>query len=230
MRISLREENGFTIIDIGENVNVENVRELEAVLNEAIKSQKLHLALNLSNVNYLCSHCMSVLIRVWKRLAGSNGSIRIISPDPLIRQMLISTNINKIMGIYSSEAIFKRELASRPAKTTFNVREHGKFRILDIEKPVTVTAGLRELEGQIARLIEAGHKQVVLNLCQSDIFFSEFAGLISKYFWELDKRSGQLALLGVSDATRERMSTLGLDRLIPIWDNESDMTKALSRA
>lgn len=228
MKIALRDVNDFTMVDINDNVDVENVRELEAVLNEAIKTRKLHLVLNLTEVRYLCSHCMSVLIRIWKRLAASSGSIRVIAPDPLIRQMLISTNINMIMGVYPSEPAFLGEMSKRTQAGTFSVRVQSGYQVIEIDRTVGILTGLQELERLIRILIEQGARHIALDLRQSEIFYSEFAGLITKFYWELNKKGGQLALVGVGGMTRDRISILGLDRLIPLWENEIEMTNAIA--
>ena len=78
----------------------------ETVL-DAIDDGATHLVIDLSDVDFMDSTGLGVLVGASKRLAPMDGSIRIVSPDDLIRRLFEISGLQQRFPVFES-----RELAT----------------------------------------------------------------------------------------------------------------------
>jgi anti-anti-sigma regulatory factor len=79
------------------------------------------------------------------------------------------------------------------------------------------------LGATINELFEKGEKFVGLNLSESESFFSEMAGLIKKWNWKIKETGGCFCLIEPNVQTRRRLSLMGLDRFVAVYDREEEI-------
>lgn len=84
---------------IGEN----NGPELVELANEAISSGVIQCFLNISDVRYINSSGIGVLITLLTKFRNKNGELYIIKPSEHVNKLLIMTKLQAIFNIADSE-------------------------------------------------------------------------------------------------------------------------------
>jgi anti-sigma B factor antagonist len=85
-------------------VTESDVRAVGEQLDRLVEEGHTRLLLNLSGVRYLSSDVLAVLVRRQERLAASGGSLRLCGLDPLLRDMLRITHLDRVLDVCSDEA------------------------------------------------------------------------------------------------------------------------------
>jgi anti-sigma B factor antagonist len=78
--------------------------EIEGQLNHAIDHGVRRLILDTSGIAYADSAGLGLLMVLYGRLRKVNGSLRIVAPSPLLRQLLELTNTDKVLSLYPDRA------------------------------------------------------------------------------------------------------------------------------
>jgi len=94
---------GASIIDIEGEIDVYTAPQLKQQMLDLLDKGATHIVVNLSEVEYLDSTALGVLIGGLKRLRERNGALDIICPNPRIRRIFEITGLDKIFDIYSTE-------------------------------------------------------------------------------------------------------------------------------
>ncbi len=85
---------------IGEN----NGPELVKIVNDAIHDKVLNCAVNLSEIRYMNSSGIGVLITLLTKFRNHEGEMILINPSETIRKLLVITKLNKIFTIVDSDS------------------------------------------------------------------------------------------------------------------------------
>ena len=85
-------------------VTESDVRAVGEQLDRLVEEGHTRLLLNLSGVRYLSSDVLAVLVRRHERLAASGGSLQLCGLDPLVRDMMRITHLDRILDVCSDEA------------------------------------------------------------------------------------------------------------------------------
>ncbi len=80
------------------------VRAVGEQLERLIEGGQTRLLLNLRGVRYLSSDVLAVLVRRHERLDASGGSLRLCGLDPLLRDMVRITHLDRVLDVCSDEA------------------------------------------------------------------------------------------------------------------------------
>ena len=82
---------------------------LEKELTTLLDEGEVKLVIDMSDVPYVNSSCLGALMMAMKRARQCNGHLRIVRPQPLVRDIFESTKLTKIFSIHESveEAIDK---------------------------------------------------------------------------------------------------------------------------
>ena len=109
-RISVEYSEGATIAiltdeKILEDNDIKDIQESVIALIE--QNEKIALVIDFSNVKFLSSAMLGLLIRVSKRIYESHGRLKLSSIDPKIYEVFKITGLDKIFDIYpsSTEAV-----------------------------------------------------------------------------------------------------------------------------
>ena len=71
--------------------------ELQKQLDETLKAGEYNLILNMSQVEYLCSIGISVIINAYKAATETGGTLGIEQPSENVRKVLAITSLDKIL-------------------------------------------------------------------------------------------------------------------------------------
>lgn len=91
------------IIDIQGEIDVYTAPQLKQQMLELLDKGATRIVTNLSDVEYLDSTALGVLIGGLKRLRERDGALDIICPNARIRRIFEITGLDKIFDIYSTE-------------------------------------------------------------------------------------------------------------------------------
>lgn len=88
----------------GDLIGETNGLELMELVNDKINSNILHAAIDLSNVRYMNSSGIGVLITLLTKFRNKNGEVVLINPSEQIKKLLIITKLNSIFNIVENES------------------------------------------------------------------------------------------------------------------------------
>jgi stage II sporulation protein AA (anti-sigma F factor antagonist) len=78
--------------------------EFRTILENALDNRPINfLVLNLSQVSFIDSSCLGVILGRYKRLAQVNGRVSLVSAQPQVRRVLEMSGFFRIMREYSGE-------------------------------------------------------------------------------------------------------------------------------
>lgn len=106
MEIVCREEeaNDVLIVDVTGDLDARSAGDLKLTLNEKIEGGKVWILVNLSEVPYMDSAGLGVLVSGLKNTNRQNGDLRICGLQPDVRNIFELTRLNKVFQIFEDEA------------------------------------------------------------------------------------------------------------------------------
>lgn len=108
MEIGGREVNEFHVIDVAGKINrLKDSVALKSFITTLLDKNITCIALNLSEVTYLDSGALNVLIYCYNRLSKHGGKLAIIQPNEYVRDVLEVVGLDKLVRIYSTEEDFE---------------------------------------------------------------------------------------------------------------------------
>ena len=113
MNIKERKKKNFHIVDIRGKINrLQDSVNLKTLFQGLLDKDINYIALNLSDVTYLDSGALNVIIFIFNSLIKKNGKLVIISPNEFVKDTLEMVGINRIVKIYSIEEDFDNDKES----------------------------------------------------------------------------------------------------------------------
>jgi anti-sigma B factor antagonist len=104
MEIRCREEgNNVLVVDIVGDLDARSAGDLKLTLNEKIESGNVWVLVNLSDVPYMDSAGLGVLVSGLKNTNRQNGDLRLWGLQPDVRNIFELTRLNKVFQIFDSE-------------------------------------------------------------------------------------------------------------------------------
>jgi anti-sigma B factor antagonist len=88
----------------GDLIGETNGLELMELVNDKINENILHAAIDLSNVRYMNSSGIGVLITLLTKFRNKSGEVVLINPSEQIKKLLIITKLNSIFTIVDNQA------------------------------------------------------------------------------------------------------------------------------
>jgi anti-anti-sigma factor len=104
-------------------------------------------------------------------------------------------------------------------------RLSGEVMILEVRGHMTLSEAESSLFRHVTRLIDDGHRQVVLNLRHVSYIDSVGIGEIVRTFLHITQRGGMLTVCAVSPRTREVLEATHLDTVIRMFESEEDAVR-----
>jgi anti-sigma B factor antagonist len=92
-----------SLIDLEGEIDVYTAPNLKQQIITLLDSGVRHILINLTNVEYLDSTALGVLIGGLKRLRERDGSLDLICPNPRIKRVFEITGLDKIFDMYTTE-------------------------------------------------------------------------------------------------------------------------------
>ncbi|HAH86037.1 MAG TPA: anti-sigma B factor antagonist [Armatimonadetes bacterium] len=92
-----------SLIDLEGEIDVYTAPNLKQQIITLLDSGVRHILIDLTNVEYLDSTALGVLIGGLKRLRERDGSLDLICPNPRIKRVFEITGLDKIFDMYTTE-------------------------------------------------------------------------------------------------------------------------------
>ena len=80
------------------------VRAVSEQLNRLVEEGHIRLLVNFGGVRYLSSDVLGILAAVHKKLDPARGRIQLCGLDPLLRDMLRITHLDRVLDVCTDEA------------------------------------------------------------------------------------------------------------------------------
>ena len=104
MEIKTREEaNDVLVVDVAGDLDARCAGDLKLTLNEKIETGKVWILVNLSEVPYMDSAGLGVLVSGLKNTNRQNGDLRLWGLQPDVRNIFELTRLNKVFQIFDDE-------------------------------------------------------------------------------------------------------------------------------
>ena len=112
-----REEGAFTVVAPAGEIDAATVNQLRTHLLALIETGKTQLVLDLTNVSFIDSTGLGVLVAAHKRARAAGGYIRIAMAKPIVLQLFKLTALDMLFQVHPSGSGTRRRIAAQPAAT-----------------------------------------------------------------------------------------------------------------
>ncbi len=108
MEIGGSEKGKFFVINIvGKIDRLKDSIVLKSYINTLMEKETVTIAIDLSEVTYLDSGALNVLIYSQNSLSNKGGQLVLIKPNEYVKDVLEVVGLNKLVKIYSTQEEFK---------------------------------------------------------------------------------------------------------------------------
>lgn len=108
------------------------------------------------------------------------------------------------------------------AELNISERQAGDVTILDLDGKITIGEGSIALRSTIRRLVGEGKKKILLNLAGVGYVDSSGIGELVSSFTAVNKESGQLKLLNLTQKIQDLLAITKLLTVFDTFENEGD--------
>ena len=111
---------------------------------------------------------------------------------------------------------------------TIETRTSGPVTILDIHGKITIGEGSAEVRNMVRELLQAGKKDILLNLGDVSYVDSSGIGELVSSFTTVSNQGGQLKLLSLTKKLKELLAITKLLTVFDSYENEQDALASFS--
>ena len=112
MEIAGRTENDFQVVQlVGKIDRLKDSIVLKSYVNTLVDKNQTSIALNLSEVTYLDSGALNVLIYSHNTLKKKGGSLVLIEPNEYVKDVLEVVGLDKLVKIFATKEEFEHDTA-----------------------------------------------------------------------------------------------------------------------
>ncbi len=111
---------------------------------------------------------------------------------------------------------------------TIETRSSGPVTILDIHGKITIGEGSAEVRKTVRGLLQAGKKDILLNLGDVSYVDSSGIGELVSSFTTVSNQGGQLKLLNLTKKLKELLAITKLLTVFDSYENEGDALTSFS--
>jgi anti-anti-sigma factor len=113
LRVSARSHRGHAVVDLSGDLDIASVDDLRGQLRSARQAHGDHVILDLTELDFMDSQGLSVIIGCHKAVSAAGGSLALVAPRPIVKRTLEITGLNRRFSIFNTVA----EASGRPAGT-----------------------------------------------------------------------------------------------------------------
>lgn len=100
MLVEIKEiENNICMIKVPEEFQIENASEIKKEIEVLIRDEKLKILIDMSDLEYIDSSGLGVLISIMKKIKLEKGKMILLSPQKSIVQILELTSLDNVFII-----------------------------------------------------------------------------------------------------------------------------------
>ncbi|MFF5263704.1 anti-sigma factor antagonist [Actinomadura viridis] len=110
--VTAQVRDGCAVVRLRGELDIANGHDLHRRLGAARRSYGDHLILDLTGLEFMDSHGLSVIINCYKAVSRAGGSLALAAPRPIVRRTLEITGMHRRMTVLGSveEAIAARQI------------------------------------------------------------------------------------------------------------------------
>jgi anti-anti-sigma factor len=113
LHISARPHHGRTIVGLRGDLDIASVDDLRGQLRSARQAHGDHLILDLTDLEFMDSQGLSVIIGCHKAVSAAGGSLALVAPRPIVLRTLQITGLDRRFAIFNTV----EEASGQPAGT-----------------------------------------------------------------------------------------------------------------
>jgi anti-sigma B factor antagonist len=95
---------GISVVDVAGDVDLHSAPELRDTLSTLVDSDTRQVTLDLSNVTFLDSMGLGVILGTKKRLAATGRELELVVANPEVRRIFEITMLDRIFALHASRA------------------------------------------------------------------------------------------------------------------------------
>jgi anti-sigma B factor antagonist len=104
MEINQTSIDNVPILSVFGRIDAATYKDLESILSGLIDQNKSEIVLDLEGVTYISSVGLRVLLAAQKKVRPKNGSVRLVSLQPFVREVFEMTGFNRLFTIYPNQS------------------------------------------------------------------------------------------------------------------------------
>lgn len=104
MELKVRQERGVAVVDVEGEVDLHGTPRLREALTELVKLADAKVVVNLTQVNYIDSSGLGVLVGAMKEAGKSGGKLVLTGLGREVRTVFELTRLSRFFDIYDTEA------------------------------------------------------------------------------------------------------------------------------
>ena len=102
LEIGMERHDDTVVVTLHGQVAELEVHRLETALLNQIEAGAVKMILDLSDIRFLTSSGLGVFMHAFKRARAENGYLHLVAPQPLVRQIIETTRLQKLFSIYDT--------------------------------------------------------------------------------------------------------------------------------
>ena len=102
LEITTKELGGSCVVFPSGELNAQSCTALQSLLMEEISNGRHHLVVNLSELSFIASAGLRVLLIVARRVAATQGKVSLIEGTPEIMEVLEISGVKTLIPVYPS--------------------------------------------------------------------------------------------------------------------------------
>ena len=102
IELNTTQKDKITIVEVGGRVVYESEGEFRSTISNLLDADKVNIVLDLSNLSYINSSGLGILINLLKTAQRRGGDIKLANLQGEIRELFSITSLDQVFGIYSS--------------------------------------------------------------------------------------------------------------------------------
>ena len=102
MEYQIRTEDSVTVLELNGDLDVSSAPLLQAALQELIDRGGQHVIVDLSQVPFMDSSGLGVLVAAHRRIRATGGQFALANPAPALQKVFELTRTNRLFDVYTS--------------------------------------------------------------------------------------------------------------------------------
>ncbi len=104
LKLEVEDLGSTVVMRIRGSVTIHDAESMQKQLEELTLRKVPVIALDLSEMDFICSTGLGAIILAYLRTRHHQGQIRLVNPQPAVRKLLETTRLTKLFPLYSSVA------------------------------------------------------------------------------------------------------------------------------
>ena len=104
MELSADKKADITVVTVVGSIDSADSNDLRTFLDDLIEAGQRRLVLDISDMDFIVSMGLGILVQTYTRLRRDDGFLRLAAPQPAILRIIKTTGLDRLLSIYDSLA------------------------------------------------------------------------------------------------------------------------------